>query len=363
VRRVASKIALTLVLLACGCHAQNQGVGTSTTSPSPTPNKLCSDIAGAWDAKSGRCTLDKDLANGVHVEVKATYPADLVDNPVAGPVLGPFVRKFLSDYGQAGANGTGDADLAYSLFTHSQAVKTVFFQADWYFAQMAHPNGEITTFTFDFDKGKQLQLADLFCQGTDPLKAIPAIARPFVQQALVGSPFRVEEFEPDKPEGELADNYQAWVLDADDLVLYMPAARGPGGVPPAFISPRIPMAEFGAISREKGCASRADSAARAIAASQGTSYCQDLWMSEFQAASSVVGGSSSFPGSSSPNCWWMSNRPPCNSSNGGRSSRVPRSASARHLAVHLRSVMFRLVAQQDRAAREGAVLQQSQRDP
>jgi nucleotide-binding universal stress UspA family protein len=39
------------------------------------------------------------------------------------------------------------------------------------------------------------------------------------------------------------------------------------------------------------------------------------------------------------------------------------SASAHHLAVHVRSVVFRLVAQQDRAAREGAVLQQSQRDP
>ena len=48
---------------------------------------------------------------------------------------------------------------------------------------------------------------------------------------------------------------------------------------------------------------------------------------------------------------------------GCRSSRIPRSASARHLAVHVRSVVFRLVAQQDRAAREGAVLQQSQRDP
>jgi len=39
-----------------------------------------------------------------------------------------------------------------------------------------------------------------------------------------------------------------------------------------------------------------------------------------QAASRVVGGSIgrsvSFPGSSSSNCWWMSNRPPCNSSNG-----------------------------------------------
>jgi hypothetical protein len=254
VRRVSWKIALTLVLLAGGCHAQNQGASPSATGPSPAPNKLCSDVAGAWDAKSGRCTLSKDLANGAHVEVKATYPTDLVDHPTAGPVLGPFVRRFFSDHGRAGADGAGDAALTYSLITHSQAVKTVFFHADWFFAQMPHPVAEIATFTFDFDQGKQLQLADLFCPGTDPLKAIPTIARPFVQQALVGSPFRVEQFEPGTPEGELADNYQAWALDAGDLVLYMPAARGPGGVPPAFISPRIPMAEFGAISREKGCA-------------------------------------------------------------------------------------------------------------
>ncbi|MGV0637786.1 hypothetical protein, partial [Mycobacterium kansasii] len=43
-------------------------------------------------------------------------------------------------------------------------------------------------------------------------------------------------------------------------------------------------------------------------------YREDLWMSEFQAASSMVGGSirrsANFPGSNSPNCWWMSNRPP-----------------------------------------------------
>jgi hypothetical protein len=118
---------------------------------------------------------------------------------------------------------------------------------------MPNPGGQITTFTFDFGQGKQLQLADLFCPGTDPLKAIPPIARPFVQQSLAGSPFHVEQFEPDKAEGELADNYQAWALDGDDLVLYMPAGRGPGGVPPGFITPRIPMAEFSAISREKGC--------------------------------------------------------------------------------------------------------------
>lgn len=73
---------------------------------------------------------------------------------------------------------------------------------------MPHPGGQITTFTFDFDHGKQLQLAD---------------------------------------------NYQAWALDGDDLVRYLPAERGPGGVPPGLITPRLPLAEFAPILREKGC--------------------------------------------------------------------------------------------------------------
>jgi hypothetical protein len=212
-------------------------------------------MGGAWDAKAGRCTVSKDGANGVHVEAKATYPVDLIDSPLAGPVLGSFVRKFMADYGQTDANGTGDANLAYSLFTHAPAIKTVGFQSDWYFSSMPHPGGQITSFTFVFDQSKQLQLADLFCPGLDPLKAIPPIARPFVLQALTGSPFRVEQFEPDQNQGELADNYQAWALDADDRVLYMPAGRGPGGAPPGFITPHIPVAEFSAILRDKGCPS------------------------------------------------------------------------------------------------------------
>jgi hypothetical protein len=244
---------LTLALLVCGCHASNTSAGNSTTSPSQPANKLCTEVSGAWDAKSGRCTLSKDGANGVRVEVKASYPVDLMDNPIADPVLGPFVRKFFTDYGHADTTGAGDADLKYQMFAHTPTTKTVLFQADWYFSSMPHPSGEITTFTFDFDQGKQLQLADLFCPGTDPLKAIPPIARPFVQQALTGSPFQVEQFEPDQAEGELADNYQAWALVADDLVLYMPAARGPGGVPPGFITPHIPLTEFSAISRGKSC--------------------------------------------------------------------------------------------------------------
>ena len=96
---------------------------------------------GAWDANAGRCKLSMTGSNGVHVDVTATYPIDLVDNPTAGPVLTPFVQKFFADYGETDANGTSDANLAYSVFTHTSAIKSVVFHADWYFNSMPHPSG------------------------------------------------------------------------------------------------------------------------------------------------------------------------------------------------------------------------------
>jgi hypothetical protein len=247
---------LCIALVACACHAPSRSTETPT-STSTKPTGLCAEVRGTWTAPEQRCTLTKSGANGVHVDVKAAYPADLINDPTAGPVLSTFVRKFFADYGdqrQIDTNGNGDATLAFTLLSHGSAIKTVFFQADWYFSSMPHPGGLITTFTFDFNQHKQLQLADLFCPGVDPLKAIPPIARPLVRQALgAESPLRVEQFEPDQPEGELAENYQAWALDGDDLVLYMPAGRGPGGVPPGFVAPHIPLADLSSVLREKGC--------------------------------------------------------------------------------------------------------------
>jgi hypothetical protein len=100
-------VVLTPVLLVCGCHGPSCSANTSAAIPSPAPNKLCTEMGGAWDAKPGRCTLTRDGGNGVHVEVMATYPVDLVDNPTAGPVLGSFVRKFFTDCSQTDANGGG----------------------------------------------------------------------------------------------------------------------------------------------------------------------------------------------------------------------------------------------------------------
>lgn len=241
-------VAVASILLACGCHSPNHNADSPAASTTPIPNRLCSDVHGRWDGK--RCKVSNDL-NGAHLEVTAAYPSDLVDNPPAGPVLTSFVRKFFAHYGETDTNGNGNANLASQVLTHAGTTKTVVFQSDWYFSNMPHPSAAITTFTFD--SKRQLQLTDLLCPGVDPLTAIPPIARPYVERALDGSPYQVEQFEPDRPEGALVGNYDAWALDGDDLVLYLPAERGPGGISPGAVEPRIPLAQLAPILRGKGC--------------------------------------------------------------------------------------------------------------
>ncbi|BBY22827.1 hypothetical protein MSTO_30320 [Mycobacterium stomatepiae] len=243
-------VAVSAVLMACACQSPNHGASSPAASTIPIPNRLCNDVHGVWDGKAGRCKLSKDV-NGALIEVTAAYPADLVDNPPSGPVLTSFVRKFFTDYGETDTNGKGSANLSSQVLTRAGITKTVVFQSDWYFSSMPHPSAAITTFTFDSQR--QLQLTDLLCPGVDPLTAIPPIAHPYLQRALDGSPFQVEQFEPDHPEGALVDGYQAWALDRDDLVLYLPAERGPGGISPGAVSPHIPLAQLAPILRGKGC--------------------------------------------------------------------------------------------------------------
>ncbi|MCV7233781.1 DUF3298 domain-containing protein [Mycobacterium branderi] len=213
---------------------------------------MCGEVGGVWDAQAGHCTVSKRGADNAHVQVSAAYPRDLIDDSTAGPVLGSFLRKFFSQYGTPDDRGDGDATLKYSIYAHPPSIKSVVFQSDWEYRSMPHPMAEITTFSFDLSRGKQLKLADLFCPAVDPLKVLPPLARPAVQQQLANTELAFERFEPGNPDG-FADDYRAWALDGDSLVLYMPAARGPGGMPPGFVQPRIPLSQMHSLLREGGC--------------------------------------------------------------------------------------------------------------
>ncbi len=245
-QQIARWVALVLAPLlfaACDRHP----VSSAPASTTVTAAGFCTAMGGRWDAPGGRCTVTRDDDKGTHVDVNAAYPGDLIADPTAGPVLQAFLRQFVDEFGAIDARGSGLANLKYSVYTQVPATKSVVFDADWNYQSMPHPSDGLTTFTFDLTRHQQLQLSDLLCPGVDPLKALPPLARPGVQQRIAGTGLRVEQFEPG---GSFADDYQAWVLDADNLVLYLPAARGPGGMPPGFAQPHIPFSTMRPILRD-----------------------------------------------------------------------------------------------------------------
>ena len=219
-------------LLVAGC--------SSSTQDEPR-TALCSEVGGTWD--NDACKLTGTNAKHITVDVSAKYPTDLVDDPA----LQDFLRKFFATYGhpddQVAQNG--HASLTYKTYTHGNHVKSIAFSNDWYLGG-AHPNDEIVTFSFD-DK-KAITLTDLLCPGNDALNALPPIVRPFIRQAI-GDDGDISRYEPG---GDYAENYKAWYLDGDDLVLVMPASRF-GPVHSGMWQPRIPLSALRPILRETGC--------------------------------------------------------------------------------------------------------------
>lgn len=237
--------AAAAVMLLSGCD----GAPHPDTATAPA-SAFCAAIGGRWDASGAHCTVSKDSAAGIHVKLTVAYPGDLIGDPTARSALQGFVRKFVDDFGIPGERGNGNATLRYSISGRSSFIKTVVFESDWLFQSMPHPVLEISTFTFDLSGHKQLRLADMFCPGIDARQALPALARPAVQRQLTGSPFQVADFEPG---GAFFDGYEAWAVDGDDVVLYLPAARGPGGIPPGFVRPRLPAARLRSPHNDGGC--------------------------------------------------------------------------------------------------------------
>ncbi|NMN97209.1 hypothetical protein [Antrihabitans stalactiti] len=225
-------ITVVLCLVAAGC---------SSTTPDETPTAFCAEVGGTWD--NDACKLTGTNAKHITVDVSAEYPTDLVDEPA----LQDFLRKFFATYGhpddQVAQNG--HASLTYKTYTHGGHVKSIVFSNDWYLGG-AHPNDEIVTYSFD-DK-KAITLTDLLCPGNDALTALPPIVRPFIRQAI-GEDGDISRYEPG---GDYAENYKAWYLDGDDLVLVMPASRF-GPVHSGMWQPRIPLSALRPILRETGC--------------------------------------------------------------------------------------------------------------
>lgn len=270
--RLLMKPARTLLFLAVlvlaaamtGCQPSRTPAAT-TPVPAPSTN-FCVSIGGSWDEPQESCRLTTTNGRGLTAKIAMKYPAGLVDNSSApAPALRAHLQKWVAEFQppqspQKDTAGEGSANLAYTATERPGVAKSVVLRSDWFIPGMAHPNSSISTFTFSLKDGAEIRLTDLFCAGIDPVKALPPLVRPYIQHSLdtiggsFAQAFRAEDFEPSTSPGSLANNYQAWALDGDNLVLYMPGEGGPAGMPAGFLQPHIPFTALNSILREGTCA-------------------------------------------------------------------------------------------------------------
>ncbi|SKG13733.1 DUF3298 domain-containing protein [Mycobacteroides abscessus] len=225
---------------------------------------LCREMRGAWDESAATCTLISRNGKGADMTAIAKYSPELLDDPVMGPALTDNVRKFLRQFSSLdeGYVRSSEATLDYVRYERTPTDKSVLFKYYTFFGGAAHPNTALATFTFDIPRGRQLQLADLFCGGTDPDKVLPPYVRPYLQKKIDelnanrpagNSPLTVDEFEP-LPLGSehshtYVDSYDAWVLDGDSLLLFLPSVRlGPVGA--GLFEVRVPLSTLRPVLRE-----------------------------------------------------------------------------------------------------------------
>jgi hypothetical protein len=187
---------------------------------------FCDELAGQWNGQYCQATVVSE--RNATRDIKVAIPPELVDDPVAGPVVRNYLAALVDNWKRLGVHMVADSfgEANYQIFRHGSTMSAVFRET--YHADGPDFNNAYRTFTFDMAGGRQLQLADLTMPDVDPLTAISQLAQPFLQQALdqappahqPGSyPFVTDRWTPDKV---YSGGYKAWALTTDELVLYLP---------------------------------------------------------------------------------------------------------------------------------------------
>ena len=202
------------------------GAVISAPTADASPVTFCDELGGQWDGVYCHTAV---LSQREAVrDIKVAIPAELVDDPTAGPVVRDYLRDLVNNWRTVGVTMAADSfgEGNYQIFRRGNALTAVFRET--YHADGPDFNNAYRTFTFDMATGRRLQLADLTKPGVDPLVAIPPLAQPFVEQALDQAPPphqpRTYPFIADRwtPGNVYSGGYKAWALTPDELVVYMP---------------------------------------------------------------------------------------------------------------------------------------------
>ncbi|MGL6236950.1 MAG: DUF3298 domain-containing protein [Segniliparus sp.] len=221
------------------------------------PADVCAQLGGKWSAGEQFCGKVVANPNQTNTVLEARYPADLVEGGSSSPALQKFLKDFIVRFSKVTDDPRaldGGASLRYRQFEHPSALKSVLFSNIYYTGNAKYPVEELTSFTFDSNKGRQVVLADLFQAGAKAFPDLADAARPTVQSQLDPvNAIRARENQPllkagdFDPGGTLNPNsYPVFVVSADELVLYLPQVRSgePGST---MIEAHVRLSDLGSL--------------------------------------------------------------------------------------------------------------------
>ena len=126
---------------------------------------FCGELGGTWDGQYCRASVQSER-NSVR-DIKVALPAELVDDPLTGPVVRDYLSTLMNNWKTVGVKMVADSfgEGNYQIFRRGDVLSAVFRET--YHADGPTFNNAYRTFTFDMASGTRLQLADLLKPGAD----------------------------------------------------------------------------------------------------------------------------------------------------------------------------------------------------
>ncbi|MGB8403914.1 MAG: mannan-binding lectin [Mycobacterium sp.] len=206
---------------------------TGLTGASPahaSVESFCTELGAAWDGST--CTAVVKSQREAEMLLSLKLPAQLMDNPTAGPVLRDYYTRLFNGWRNTGNTTPRDSSATadYEIIPGPGGVQSVVVH-EIFEPFGIQANNAFRSFVFDMNTGRRLYLPDLFRPGANVNQAVSAAAAPILPPLLDAAapphtpgtyPFTVAEFQPDVDGSGYSGNYRAFALTGDSLRLYLP---------------------------------------------------------------------------------------------------------------------------------------------
>lgn len=186
--------------------------------PAAAQEDECYAKNGTWDADTSQCKLT------VGVTVDVDYPLEYAAFPEAAAVIDSFIANqqqafiasYTPDYSLPSYANNWWMGISHEDYQFSDSIRSIVFTNSFYTGG-AHPNSGYSTFTFDVANGTQLQLEDLFVDGTIPWDSISALVQDDLNTRLTDM---TDAATIELGTGMNPDNYKSWALTPDSLIFF-----------------------------------------------------------------------------------------------------------------------------------------------